>query len=353
MSRNTKSWVVFALTSLFIPALTLLGSAPATAGQGDPIIPTSPSCVVTLVSGDPATAPAAPTCFDPSGADEDELLVPLVYSQVGYNVSYVNEDMNPYHTDRPNSTNGASQVSVQSMRYDPGQQMYVPGHAWVLYFNTAVTGPSSANTYWLSVGDCVETAGLEVRSVTAFVRNEPGDGGRYIGSFYPDASAPGVTVSDTATVTRVYDGATVGVPLIAGEFDPGLFTGYTYTVGFWIDDIGTAEASGSTTRVLGALQTVYVPPCDGSTSTPPPPLVATPMATITVVHWTRRYRDVSVALGSLRATKPTRYVVVIDPRRGRTIRRTFLTEHQVLSYHVRKRTLVKVYFSGRVVLRRV
>ena len=349
MSLNKQSWVVATITTFIMMLAALVGIPTASAVPGDPIIPLTPSCTVTLVSGDAATAPLAPTCYDPSGNDQDELLVP---SEAVSGVSYVGADMNPYWYDRPNSTNGASQVSVQSMYYDTTQGMFVKGHAWRLDFNTAVTAVPTANSYWVELGSCVNSS-TTARRVTAFFKNEVGTDGRYLTNVYPEASANngGVDVFDTEPASRVYDGATVGVPLITyKDRQPGLTPGYTYQVKFWVSYTG--DVFSSETRQLGATQSVYVPKC-GKGSEPVVGSAARPKAVITVLNKGRVFSRVKVALGGKQATRAT-YRVIRDPKHGRTIRKTYTTRHKVLRYdRVRKGTVVKVRFGGKVVRKRI
>lgn len=359
MSSKQSPWVVATITA-FIMTLASLVSAPAThAAPGDPIIPTAPTCVVTLVSGDPATAPPAPTCYDPSGSDLDEFLVPLFYDSGGRQVIYQDAAWSPFKWDQPNSTKGASLVSVQTQRYDSSSGGYVGDHAWSLSFNTAVTGAPAANNYWVTVGECLGRLG--VRRVTAFFKNEVGQSadGRYIGYVYPSASAKGVSsLLDTQPIYRVYDGATVAMPLIYDEeMGAGVLSGYVYTVDFWLEDRSTLPNSGGGTRRLGASVTVDVPACSLGPSDPGDDGSATvvePRAKIKVVKRGPVFSKVKVVLGSRKATVPTKYKVIRDPKHGRTLKKVYNTKFKVVKYHkVRKGTVVKVRFKTKVLKRRV
>lgn len=348
MSQRTKSWVVTTLTIFVAMVLSATVSIPAaSAATGDPIIPTTPTCTVTLVSGDPATAPPAPTCYDPSGSDIDEFLVPYYFDANGYRVAYENGAWSPYKWDRPNSTNGASQVFVQSTYYDPAVGMYVNGHAWTLTFNTAVTAQPTANGYWVSVGACADAPGSDVRTATAFVRNESGLDGRYIGSVYPESYAKGITVARTQPASRVYDGATVAIPLVIDQYTPGLTTDYTYTVKFWLTDRGEAW-DDETDRRLGATLSVYVPKCSGSTSPS-----NRPSARIVKLKPKPPFSKAKVVLGKRSVTKATKYRVVVNPKVGKTVRKTIVTKHKVLRFKLRGGGVVKVRFNGKVVRKHV
>lgn len=352
MSRRFKPWVVATLTALIATSLSMLGSvSSASAAPGEPIIPMTPSCVVELVTGDPATAPPAPTCYDPSGSDLDEFLVPVYVDSFGWGVSYVDPSMNPYAKDRPNSTRGASQVSVQAMWYDPSMGGYgYSGHAWRLTFNTSVTAAPSPNSYSVSVGGCV---GNNLRQVTASFRNEAGPDGRYVGHVYPQAYANGVNVLDTQPAQRVYDGSTVDIPLVyVAEDGNGILGGYTYTVDFYLTDTNSVAGSGSGTRRLGGSVKVNVPSCKPG-STPGTGDSVKPRAKIVVLKRGKVFNVVKVMMGSREATQKTRYKVIRDPRKGRTLRKAYVTKHKVVTfYKVRKGTVVKVRYKS-TSLRRV
>lgn len=356
MSRNLMTRVVFAPVAMLAMMASMLGvTTTASAASSPPIIPLTPNCVVTLVSGDSATAPPPPTCFDPSGSDQDEFLVPYYLESNGYDVSYVDGQMNPYSSVAPNSTHGASQVIVQSMHYDNAFGGYTNGAAWRLDFGTTVLSVPTPNSYWIEFGECKTVAGITVRGTTAFVRNEIGQDGRYIGSIYPEASANGgaVGVVDTVAATRLYDGSAVGIPLITFQDDkPGLTPGYTYQVKFWLADEGSAAYSGNPKRWLGATQSVVVPKC--GTTTTQPGSAASPKATITVVHRGHVFNRVKVVMGSRQATKATMYRVTRDPRRGRTVSQSYTVRCKTVEYRkVRKGTVVTVKFAGKTVRKRI
>ncbi len=352
MPRNTQSWVAAAITTLLIMAVPVLGSVPAaSAAPGDPIIPTTPSCIIELVSGDPATVPPAPTCYDPSGSDLDELLVPVYTDGSGWDVSYVDSNMSPYKSSAPNSTNGASQVQVQSMRYDASLGGYVNGHAWRLSFNTSVTASPSQNGYSVSVGACV---GYNTRQVTANFHNAAGLDGRYVGHVFPRAYATGAGVLDTQPAYRVYDGASVAIPLVyVAEDGNGIIGGYTYTVDFWLTDTNSLPNSGAGTRRLGGSVKVDVPACNTG-STPPSTGSSSPQAKIVVLKRGPIFNVVKVVLGSRKATEPTKYKVIRNPRKGPTLRKTYDTKHKVVKYYkVRKGTVIKVRFKTKVLRRTI
>ena len=351
MSLNKQSWVVATITTFVMMLAALVSTPAASAAPGDPIIPSSPTCIVTLTSGDPATAPPAPTCYDPSGSDLDELLVPVYYDASGYDVSYVNSNMGPYKTASPNSTNGASQVLVQTMRFDPSVGGYVKAHAWQLTFNTSVTATPSPNGYAVSVGSCVNS---NTRQVTASFRNEAGPDGRYIGYVFPQAYATGVTVLDTQPASRVYDGATVSIPLVyIAEDGNGIAGGYTYTVDFWLTDTSSVPGSGAGTRRLGGSVKVYVPSCKEGT-VPPSTSTTKPQAKIVVLKRGPVFNKVRVVLGSRKATEPTAYKVIRDPRKGKTLRKTYDTKFKKVTYYkIRKGTVIKVRFQTKVLRRRI
>lgn len=353
MSRFKKLWVLIAPMAVVLTMTApIVGVAPASAAPGDPIIPATPSCTVTLVSGDPAIAPP-PTCYDPSGSDLDEFLVPNVNDANGNHIAYEDGSWNPYNWDRPNSTNGASQVFVQSTHYDSTAGGYVNGPAWTLSFNTAITATPGPNTYWVSVGACkMGSQGLWVREATAYITNVAGSDGRYIGEVYPEATADGggLTAIDTKPVKRIYDGATIGIPLITFDVQkPGLNPGYTYKVKFWLADQGPAGDPANTARRLGATLLVDVPKC-GTSGTP---ITVKPTAKIVLLHKGRVYNRVKVVLGSRQATKATHYRVIINPKRGKTIRKSYTVSYKAVTYKkIRKGTVIKVRFGTRVVLRR-
>lgn len=350
MSSRFTSWVVAAITTLLITSLPVLGSvSAASAVPGDPIIPTSPSCVVQLVTGDPATAPPAPTCYDPSGSDLDEFLVPHYVDASGRRVLYVDQNMNMYWNDRPNSTKGASQVSVQSQHYDPSVGMYVNGHAWVLGFNTAVTAAAGSESYWVTVGGCLGND--KIRQATAYFRNEPSDG-RYVGYVYPQATHDGGDALDTQPALRVYEGSTVGIPLVSSAYmGAGLVSGHIYTVKYWFEDRNSLQGSGAGTRRLGGQVTVEVPDCKIATQDP---VGVAPQAKIVVLKRGPAYSQVKVVLGSRTATVPTRYQVIRDPRWGLTVRKTYLSKYKVVRYYkVKRGTVIKVRFKTVLARRRV
>jgi hypothetical protein len=360
MSRNTKSsWVVLPLTTIVAMVLTLLGSitAPASAVASDPIIPPTPSCTVTLVSGDPVTAPPAPTCYDPSGSDLDEFLVPLYYDGAGLEVLYVDTNQNRYWSDRPNSTMGASQVSVRSKQYIPSSGMYGITHSWFLGFNTAVTVPAGLNNYWVSVGQCITSAGITVREATAFITNEPGADGRYIGYVYPRAGTTGADALDTEPAFRVYDGSTRAIPLVTEKNNQrGLRPGKIWTVTFFLEDRSSVDGSGAGTRRVGAEVQVDVPSCGSGSGEPPEtdPSAVKPQAKIIVLKRGPVYSKVKVVLGSRKATQPTRYRVIRDPRRGPTLRKTYLTKYKAVTYYkVKRGTVVNVRSKTVLAKRRV
>lgn len=348
MSQRTKSWVVTTLTIFVAMVLSATVSIPAaSAATGDPIIPTTPTCTVTLVSGDPSLAPA-PTCYDPSGSDIDEFLVPHYYDANGNSVVYDNGEFGLYNWDRPNPTNGASQVFVQSMYYDPAQWMYVNGPAWTLTFNTAVTAAPGANSYWASVGDCQHSYD-DVRPVTAWIRNEAGVDGRYISSVYPESWSEEITVAETVAMSRVYDGSTNGTSLLVDQNTPGLFTGQTYTIRFWLADAGNAMHSTNPARRLGGIIKVFVPKC-GTSASPS----NRPSARIVKLKPKPPFSKAKVVLGSRSVTKTTKYRVVVNPKVGKTVRTTVVTKHKVLRFKLRGGGVVKVRLpNGKVVRKRV
>jgi hypothetical protein len=354
MPSRFMSAVVATITTLLITALPILGSvSAASAVPGDPIIPTSPSCVVQLVSGDPVTAPPAPTCYDPSGSDLDELLVPVYTDGYGWPVSYVDSGMGPLNNAGPNSTYGASQVSVQSKEYDPASGMYVVRHGWMLTFNTSVTAAPTPDSYWVTLGECKTAAGFTTRLATAFMRNEAGADSRYIGYVLPEADGEnGTSVFDTQPAYRVLDGATIGMPLVADSpYKLGLDPGMTYTVKYWLEDRNSLATSSGAGSRLGGQVSVYVPKCGGDVT--PPADTVKPSAKIIVLKRGPVFRTVKVVLGSRQATAPTSYKVIRDPRRGPTLRKTYVTKYKTVTYYkVRKGTVIKVRFNT-TLLRRI
>lgn len=347
MSQITKAWVVATLTSFVMVLSTLGGISAASAAPGDPIIPSAPSCVIELVSGDPATAPPAPTCYDPSGSDLDELLAPLYYDGNGKQVVYHNsESWSPYKWDQPNSTHGAGQVNVGATFFDPSLGYYVERFSWTLAFNTSVTAQPNANAYWVVVGDCKFGGAVPVRPATAYFRNEAGVDGRYVGH----VSATTGT-NQPVSATRVLEGATVGLPLIVDSSQPGLSASTeqdrTYHLTYWLEDRSTVAGSGEATRRIGMELSVLVRACNrnsgGTGST------VEPKAKIVVVKRGPVFSKIKVVLGSRKATEPTRYKIIRDPRRGPTLRKTFNTKFKVVTYYkVRKGTVIKVRFKTKV-----
>ena len=350
MSRITRSWVAAAITTIFAMMLSTLGSiSAASAVPGDPIIPTAPSCVIELVSGDPATAPPVPTCYDPSGSDLDEFLVPNINDANGRHIGYENGAWSPYKWDSPNSTNGASQVFVQSTYYDPAVGMYVNGHAWNLTFNTSITATPAANGYWVVVGDCLPGS-TSIRAATAYFRNEAGADSRYIGSVLPKAWSPKSVAVGTQAALRVLDGATIAVPLVSDVSQgSGLAAGYTYTVDYWLQDTNSLPDSGAGTRRIGGSVAIDVPTCNPFATVPPPAASAAPKAKIVVLKRGPVFSKVKVVLGSRKATEPTKYKVIRKPLRGKTLRKTFNTKFKVVKYYkIRKGTVIKVRFQTKV-----
>ncbi|MDQ5932121.1 MAG: hypothetical protein QG649_206 [Patescibacteria group bacterium] len=355
MSRNTKSWVVLPLTTIVAMVLTLLGSitAPASAVAGDPIIPPTPSCTVTLVSGDPVLAPPAPTCYDPSGSDLDEFLVPLYYDVSGNQVIYRSASWSPYKWDQPNSSRGSSQVSVFAATYDSVMGGYVDKHSWTLSFNTASIAQPPANAYWVVVGKCDWTAGSPFRPVTAFFRNEVGVDGRYVGYLSLETG-----VTEPAEAMRVLDGATVGLPLVVDEYQLGLPADNDqveiFEVAYWLEDRSTVPGSGVGTRRMGAKLQISVPACRYDGNDPGTGTSVKPQAKIIVLKRGPVYSKVKVVLGSRKATQPTRYQVIRDPRRGPTLRKTYLTKYKAVTYYkVKRGTLIKVRSKTVLAKRRV
>ena len=279
--------------------------------------------------------------------------MPYYLEPNGYDVSYVDENRTPYYYDRPNSTNGSSQVLVRSMHYDEVVGGYVDGPAWTLDYNTSITAEPTPNVYSVSFGECSSYIGVPFRRATATVYNEVGADGRYIGSVYPEASAMGggVDVIDTQTVYRVYDGESVSVPLITfDETMPGLTPGYTYQVTFWLADSGNAGDDSNPTRWAGATQSVYVPECGDS----PPGHTQRPRASIKVVHHRHVFQTVKVVLGSRQATRPTTYQVERRTARGRTIHEKFTTRYKVVLYRqARSGDVFSVQFGAKVVRKKV
>ena len=355
MSSSKQSWVVATITTI-VMALAGLVIVPAVhAAPGDPIIPTTPTCTVTLTSGDPATAPPPPTCYDPSGADLDEVLVPYYVDTQGYEVPYVDADMDPLYHDRPNSSYGASQMQVSVKGYDPAQGFYVITHTWTLSFGTGVTYEPTPNTYWVELGECKTSGGFTTRLATAYMRNEPGPDGRYIGYVGPGATGDnGNSVFDTQPAYRVLDGATVGMPLVADlPYKLGLDPGTTYTVKFWLEDRNSLPASAGANSRVGGQVRVYVPKCGSDTSTPGTGSVE-PRAKIKIIKRGPVFSKVKVVLGSRKATTPTKYKVIRDPKHGRTLRKTYDTKFKVVKYYkIRKGTVVKVRFKTVLAKRRI
>lgn len=339
---SSRSFAVLAATALFI---TIAGTAPVAAAAGtpgDPIIPTTPSCSIILTAGDPATAPPAPTCYDPSGADLDEFLVPRYVDATGHSVGYEDGNWNPYNWDRPNSTKGASQVTVQSTRYDPAVGFYVNDHAWTLTFNTSVTGAEAGETYRAVVvpGTCnPQTSQWQVEWLA---QNLPDATHRYIpsieGSIYrlaDDTPLPPGLIDEHVHAERVYDGheASLGVE----SMYPGTYkfaaTKGDKTSGWqgWRLEVPTCG------RVRG-------PDADANDTS-----AVKPRARIALVNRGAVFSKVKVVLGSQKASTPTRYKVIRDPRSGRTLRQSVSTSDKVLRYRVRNGTLVKVV-SGKTLL---
>lgn len=357
--RSTASRLIFtAPAALAACILTSLVAIPGAAVPGDPIIPAAPSCAIELVSGDPATAPPAPTCYDPSGSDLDEFLVPYVTDANGKVVSYDNGVWSPYKWDAPNSTRGAGQVLVRSTYFSQTTGGYVSGHSWNLTFNTLVTATPAQNRYWVEVGACTREGGP--RTVTAYFANEVGGDSRYIGRVFPSASAEkdgGGVAFDTQPALRVYDGATVAIPLVSQAYQGnGLYGGYTYVVTYWLEDTSSLPNSGAGTRRVGGTVTVDVPNCDRHTNGPGTGTgtSAEPKAKIVVLKRGAVFSKVKVILGSRKATAATKYTVVRDPRQGRAIKKTFVTKFKSVKYrNVRNGTLIKVRASKLIAKRRV
>ena len=332
-----------AALAIMLPTTVALAILPSHAVPGDPIIPTSPSCVVALVpgSGDPSTAPPAPTCYDPSGADLDEFLVPPSTGPQG--VAYFDGSFNPYKSDAPNSTRGASQVRVQSMYFD-AQMGFVNGHAWDLTFNTAVTATPGPNGYWVEVGACISD---EVRVATAYFRNDVAGGdGRYVGYVLPtaDGGADGVSVA-TQPALRVLDGATVAIPLRYDAARAGLIGGVTYQVKYTLIDSNSLPNSGAGTKRIGGTVSVNVPTCRPVIQ--PPTQGVKPKAKISLVKKGRTFDTVKVVMGDKKAAAPTRYKVIRDPKRGRTLKKAFTVTYKVKYYKVPKGTVVKVRYKSK------
>lgn len=342
------------LVVIVVPMLLVMsGIAPASASTDT--MPASPACVITLVSGDPSLAPA-PSCFDPSGSDEDEFTVPNYTDANGNRVSYDKGDWNTLSYDRVYSSGGQAQVGLQAWVYDPSLGEYVVGATWTLNYNLEVTAEPTPNTYWVELGKCNHSSGgIPVREATAFVTNGAGADARFIRSVYPSAATlDGATEThDTAEITRVFDGATASTPLITFDlYKPGLETGTTYMVKFWQADVGSAKDWDNKSRILASKVRVYVPSCGGVNGPS-----TRPRAKISVISCRPASSNVRVELGSKAATKATKYRLVIDPRRGKTFRKTFTTAHKVVKLHrlhrVKKGTLIKVTFGKKVVKKRI
>ena len=357
MPSRFMSAVVATITTSLITALPILGSvSAASAAPGDPIIPASPSCVVQLVSGDPASAPPAPTCYDPSGPDLDEFLVPLYYDSAGKQVTYRSDAWSPYKWDQPNSTYGAGQVHVVAAYFDPSLGGYVDRFRWTLAFNTSVTSVPTANAYWVTLGECTTVSGFTTRLATAYMRNEVGVDGRYVGYVLPAASGEnGNSVFDTQPALRVLEGATVAMPLVAdAPYKVGLSPGTTYTIKYWLEDRNSLPTSNGAGRRVGGEVSVYVPKCGDDSSSGGSGTTVPPTAKIKVVKRGPVYSKVKVVLGSRKATEATKYRVTIDPPRGKTIRKSYVTKFKVLKYpKLLNRTVVKVRFGIKLVRMRV
>lgn len=194
MSRKILSWVLVPLTTFALVA----GGMAFSAADADGSMPTSPSCTITLVSGDSSLAPP-PLCFDPSGADQDEYMTPTYVDANGKNVAYeVNGSLNT--PNQNTSTGGAGQVSVVSQVYDPSVGYYVDGSAWSLTYNLTVTAPEAANEFSAVVGACHSTgpaSGMTDIELKGF--NTPDGSARY----WPYA---------TAELKQVVGGDTIGGP---------------------------------------------------------------------------------------------------------------------------------------------
>lgn len=163
------------------------------------------------------------------------------------------------------------------------------------------------------------------------------------------------------TYGQVADGASVSITggdhyeaaTAADEFylSPG-----TYKL-----QLGTAEYAR---RLLS--NRLFVPACGGLNPpagdpmggpivTPPPPVVSRPTAVINACNV--RTNRVRVLLDARKATKTVKYRLVIDPRRGSTVKRTYyVAAKQYKTIVLRKQrtgTLITVSFADKVVQRRL
>lgn len=344
---GSRSLAVLAATALLTTIVAVATPADAAAGTpGDPIIPTTPSCSIILTAGDPATAPPAPTCYDPSGADLDEFLVPRYVDATGHSGGYEDGNWNPYNWDRPNSTKGASQVTVQSTRYDPAVGFYVKDHAWTLTFNTSVTGTEAGETYRAVVvpGTCnPQTSQWQVEWLA---QNLPDATHRYIpsieGSIYrlaDDTTLPPGMIDEYVHAERVYDGreASLGVE----SMYPGTYK-FAATKGDktsgWQDWRLEVPTCGS----------VRGPDADANDTA-----VVKPRARIALVKRGAVFSTVKVVLGDRKATIPTRYKVIRDPRSGPTLRKSVATTRKTVRYRVPNGTLIKVRAKTLLAKRRI
>lgn len=313
--HNKSSWVAATLTSLIMTVAALATIPAAHAAPGDPIIPATPSCVVQLVSGDPATAPPAPTCYDPSGSDLDEFVVPQnAVNSSGHGVGYVDGNMNQYHP--VNSTNGASQVFIQATSYNPATGTTNNDYSWTLTFSQSVTGTEAGESYRAEVipGTCNSTTSQW--QVNWLVYNKPDVTQRYIpvidGSVYrladDDTTIPPGMIDEFLRVERVHDGR---------ESSLGIESMYPGTYKF-------AATKGSVTSGWQSWR-LEVPSCGRYRG---PDAADAPGTGTTTGSLTGKFRQLSptkmkAIVNGRRVDYSVKVKIVIDPKVGKTVIKAF------------------------------
>lgn len=332
---------------VLIPAfviLALLGVIPAEAGAGEGI-PSSPSCLVTLISGDEAVA-LPPTCFDPAGSDQDELVIPSILDPSGWGgeISYFINGEVVFDSEVPLSTNGLASLSITTQFWSPTSGLS-DGPSWRLDFNVEPVGVVPPDTYWVEVGGCFDRGWL--RHVTAYTRNEASADERLIHEVWPHTISVdgGTGTVGIKPMSRIFDGETASTALYTFEdTEPGLAPGVTYVVTFWQATKGSAVNSGNSTRFIAHRETVKIPSCssDGGGTQ------VSPKATIKVGKCRPRFCRVIVTLGSHKATKVTKYTVV-KPGKNPVYR----VRHKTVRYHkIKKGALIKVRAGGHVLAKK-
>ncbi len=317
MSRNTRSWVVLPLTTIFALVLTLLGgiSAPASAGPGDPIIPPTPSCTVTLVSGDPEVAPP-PSCFDPSGTDQDEYMAPIVPTDANGGIMGYYRDGTFLDMERIYTTGGAASFSVTSKYWDQASNSYVGGPSWILAFNTATTGIEAGEAYRAAVipGTC--NAQTSQWQVDWFVTNIADSSMRYIpqveGSVFrlaDDTLIPPGAYDTSLVAKRVFDGAEVSMG--RESMSPG-----TYKFSAMI---GQRYSGWQSWRLeVPSCGSVNGPDAENGGGSPETEVVI-PVGKFRQVRPTK----MKAIVDSRKVKYPVRIKVAIDPKIGKTTIKTF------------------------------